>query len=143
MNESGTSGYVRHEGGATPVEERLRAALAARAHAVGPADLRPLAPPAGPVRSRRTPVRRAVVGALVLAAVAALVFLTPAFLTARDEHPAPVPPAHSPHPPTGTPSPTPSPSSPPSSPPSATPSNPSPVTPVPGTTHPEPRHPLG
>ncbi|MCZ0206259.1 hypothetical protein AB0F45_23550 [Streptomyces achromogenes] len=113
MNEYGTSS------GATPVEERLRAALAARAHAVGPADLRPLSPPAGRVRSRRTPVRRAVVGGMALAAVAALVFLTPAFFTTRDGHPAPTPPARSPHPSTGTPSPAP------------TPAVPSPVTPTP------------
>ncbi|WP_241740763.1 hypothetical protein [Streptomyces sp. L2] len=39
MSESGTSAAP------TQVEERLRAALAARAHSVRPADLRPLGPP--------------------------------------------------------------------------------------------------
>ncbi|MBL1103945.1 hypothetical protein JK361_04880 [Streptomyces sp. 5-8] len=97
MNESGT-GIA-----ATPVEERLRAALAARAHAVGPSDLRPLRPPAAGVRPRRVLVRRAVVGVLALAAVAALVFFT-----MRGGQPRPAGPARSPHLPTGTPSPVPS-----------------------------------
>ncbi|MGW2032767.1 MULTISPECIES: hypothetical protein [Streptomyces] len=102
MNESGTGTT------ATPVEERLRAALAARAQRVGPADLRPLRPPSGPVRFRRVPVRRAVAGVLVLAAVVALVFLT-----VRHEPARPVGPARSPHPPAGTPTaPVPSPVSP-------------------------------
>ncbi|MFF8996753.1 hypothetical protein [Streptomyces achromogenes] len=105
MNEYGT------RSGASSVEERLRAALAARAHAVGPAGLRPLSPPAGPVRSRRTPVRRAVVGGMALAAVAALVFLT-LFFTTRDGRPAHAPPARSPHPSAGTPSPAPGPATP-------------------------------
>ncbi|MFE9360068.1 hypothetical protein [Streptomyces olivaceoviridis] len=98
MNESGTGST------ATPVEERLRAALAARAHLVGPADLRPLRPPTGPLRSRRVLVRRAVAGVLVLAAVAALVFLSVRRGPAR-----PVEPARSPHPPISTPTPVPSP----------------------------------
>ncbi|MFF8726670.1 hypothetical protein ACF073_09280 [Streptomyces sp. NPDC015171] len=97
MNESGTGST------ATQVEERLRAALAARAHSVGPADLRPLRPPAGPVRSRRVLVRRAVVGVLALAAVAALVFFT-----VRGGSPRPAEPARPPHLPTGSPSPVPS-----------------------------------
>ncbi|MEU6665582.1 hypothetical protein [Streptomyces sp. NPDC046727] len=101
MNESGT-GIT-----ATPVEARLRAALAARAHSVGPADLRPLRPPTGPVRSRRVLVRRAVVGVLALAAVAALVFFT-----VRGGQSRPAGPARSPHVPTGTPSQVPSPVSP-------------------------------
>ncbi|MFH9084969.1 hypothetical protein [Streptomyces sp. NPDC017673] len=101
MNESGTGTT------ATPVEERLRAALAARALSVGPADLRPLPPPTGPVRSRRVLVRRAVAGVLVLAAVAALVFLS-----VRREPARPAEPARSPHPPIGTPTPVPSPVSP-------------------------------
>ncbi|AKN74078.1 hypothetical protein QR97_34045 [Streptomyces sp. PBH53] len=103
MNESGT-GIT-----ATPVEERLRAALAARADSVGPADLRPLRPPAGAVRSRRVLVRRVVAGVLVLAAAAVLVFFS-----VRGGPPAPRPaePARSPHPPTGSPSPVPSPVSP-------------------------------
>ncbi|MEU7559748.1 hypothetical protein [Streptomyces eurythermus] len=115
MNEYGT------RSGAAPVEERLRAALAARAHAVGPADLRPLSPPAAPVRSRRTRVRRMVVGGMTLAAVAALVFLTLALFTTREGHPAPAPPARSPHPRTATPSPAPSPAT-----PSPAPSTPTP-----------------
>ncbi|MEU6591536.1 hypothetical protein ABZ923_20325 [Streptomyces sp. NPDC046881] len=98
MNESGTGTT------ATPVEERLRAALAARADAVGPADLRPLRPPAGAARPRRVLVRRAVVGVLALAAVAALVFFT---TRGGPSHPAE--PARIPRPSTGTPSPAPSP----------------------------------
>ncbi|KOV93633.1 MULTISPECIES: hypothetical protein [unclassified Streptomyces] len=98
MNESGTRST------ATPVEERLRAALAARADSVGPADLRPLRPPAGAVRPRRVLVRRAVAGVLALAAVAALVFFT---TRGGPSHPAG--PARSPRPPTGTPSSVPSP----------------------------------
>ncbi|MEV5148039.1 hypothetical protein AB0L14_27490 [Streptomyces sp. NPDC052727] len=98
MNESGTGTTAK------PVEERLRAALAARAHSVGPADLRPLRPPTGPVRSRRVLVRRAVAGVLVLAAVAALVFLS-----VHREPARPAEPARSPHPPTGTPAPVPRP----------------------------------
>ncbi|MEU3825708.1 hypothetical protein AB0F36_10325 [Streptomyces sp. NPDC029080] len=97
MNESGTGAA------AAPVEQRLRAALAARADAVGPADLRPLRPPAGRRSSRGMPVRRAVVGLLVLAAVAALVFFT-----TRGTHPRPAEPARSPHQRTATPSPVPS-----------------------------------
>ncbi|ANP51116.1 hypothetical protein J2Z21_003165 [Streptomyces griseochromogenes] len=97
MNESGT-GTVP-----TPVEERLRAALAARARSVGPADLRPLRPPTGAVR-RRVPVRRIAVGLLALAAVAALVFFA-----LRSTPPRPAEPARSPRPTTGTPSPVPSP----------------------------------
>ncbi|MFG2357195.1 hypothetical protein [Streptomyces sp. NPDC048521] len=101
MNESGTAI------GSTPVEERLRAALAARAHSVGPADLRPLRPPAEAVRPRRVLLRRAVVGVLALAAVAALVFFT-----VRDGQARPTGPAHSPRPTIGTPSPVPSPARP-------------------------------
>ncbi|WP_225825736.1 hypothetical protein [Streptomyces naphthomycinicus] len=107
MNDPGTGTT------ATPVEERLRAALAARAHSVGPADLRPLRPPAGSGRFRRVLVRRTVVGALVLAAVAALVFFT-----VRDGGTRPAEPARSPHPPTGTPSPVPAPVTPSASQPS-------------------------
>ncbi|MEU2436137.1 hypothetical protein ABZ595_08050 [Streptomyces rubradiris] len=118
MNEYGT------RSGAAPVEERLRAALAARAHAVGPADLRPLSPPAAPVRSRRARARRMVVGGMALAAVAALVILTLVLSTTHDGQPAP--PARSPHPRTGIPSPAPSP---------ATPS-PAPATPTPRAAHP-------
>ncbi|MFF3920292.1 hypothetical protein ACFYZB_44165 [Streptomyces sp. NPDC001852] len=96
MNESGT-GTAQ-----TPVEDRLRAALAARAHSVGPADLRPLRPPTAVVLPRRL-LRRVVVGALALAAVAALVFFT-----VRGGRPYPTEPARPPHPTTGTPSPVPS-----------------------------------
>ncbi|MFF7356735.1 MULTISPECIES: hypothetical protein [Streptomyces] len=96
MNESGTGTAW------TPVEERLRSALAARAHSVGPADLRPLRPPTA-ARSRRVLLRRAVVGALVLAAVAALVFFT-----VRDGTSRPAEPARVPRPTIGTPSPVPS-----------------------------------
>ncbi|MGV4983710.1 hypothetical protein ACWC0C_26760 [Streptomyces sp. NPDC001709] len=88
----------------TPVEERLRAALAARAHSVGPADLRPLRPPTGVVRPRRVLLRRAVVGALALAAVAALVFFM-----VRGGPSRPTEPARPPHPTTDTPTPVPSP----------------------------------
>jgi hypothetical protein len=102
MNHSGT-GTAR-----PPVEERLRAALAARADAVGPADLRPLSPPTGAPRVRRVVVRRAVAGVLALAAVAALVFFT--VHGAPPAHPSR--PARSPHPTVGTPSPVPSPAGP-------------------------------
>ncbi|MGJ5756326.1 hypothetical protein FB563_8448 [Streptomyces puniciscabiei] len=98
MNESatGTAG--------TPVEERLRAALAARAHSVGPADLRPLRPPTAVVRSRRVLLRRVVVSALALAAVAALVFFT-----VHGGRSRPIEPARPARPTTGTPSAVPSP----------------------------------
>ncbi|WP_432026079.1 hypothetical protein [Streptomyces sp. 1222.5] len=116
MNESGTGTA------GTRVEERLRAALAARAESVGPADLRPLAPPPRAVRSTRVLLRRAAVGILALAAVAALVFFT-----VRGGPDRPAEPARPPRPPgpaVGTPSPVPS---------SATPSavRPSPSTPQP------------
>ncbi|GHI03605.1 hypothetical protein AQI88_35715 [Streptomyces cellostaticus] len=99
MNTSGTGTAP------TPVEERLRAALAARAQSVGPADLRPLHPPAGSARPRRAHLRRVAVGLLALAAVAALVF----FVTLRSAPARPAEPAHSPRPTTSTPSPVPSP----------------------------------
>ncbi|MFI2759051.1 hypothetical protein ACH5A3_09280 [Streptomyces echinatus] len=118
MNEPGTGTT------ATPVEERLRAALAARAHSVGPADLRPLRPPSRPARIRSVPVRRAVVGVLALAAVAALVFFA-----LRGGESRPAGPARSPHPPIGTPSPVPSAVSPSAARP--TPSTPTPSTPGP------------
>ncbi|MFF8423674.1 hypothetical protein ACF07Y_00735 [Streptomyces sp. NPDC016566] len=98
MNESGTGTAP------TPVEELLRAALAARAQSVGPADLRPLRPPTGAARPRRVPVRRVTVALLALAAVAALVFFT---VRGGPAHPAE--PARSPRPTIGTPSPEPSP----------------------------------
>ncbi|PKW11522.1 hypothetical protein SAMN05428944_1256 [Streptomyces sp. 1222.5] len=115
MNESGTGSA------GTRVEERLRAALAARAESVGPADLRPLAPPPR-ARSTRVLLRRAAVGILALAAVAALVFFT-----VRGGPDRPAEPARPPRPPgpaVGTPSPVPS---------SAAPSavRPSPSTPQP------------
>ncbi|MEV5879095.1 hypothetical protein AB0L75_33730 [Streptomyces sp. NPDC052101] len=112
MNGSGTG--IDH----TLVEERLRAALAARAHSVGPADLRPLRPPTA-VRPRLVASRRTVVGLLALAALAALVFFT---VRGGPSHPAE--PARSPHPPTSTPSPVPSAASP-------TTAEPSPSTPHP------------
>jgi hypothetical protein len=102
VNESGTRTTP------TPVEERLRTALAARADAVGPADLRPLGPPAEAPRARRVSARRAVAGLLALAAVAALVFFTVRGAPA----PHPSRPARSPHPTVGTPSPVPSPAAP-------------------------------
>lgn len=113
MNESSTGSA------GTRVEERLRAALAARAESVRPADLRPLAPPPRAVRSTRVLLRRAAVGILALAAVAALVFFT-----VRGGPDRPAEPARPPRPPVGTPSPVPS---------SATPSavRPSPSTPQP------------
>ncbi|MFF8478459.1 hypothetical protein [Streptomyces sp. NPDC015414] len=108
----------------TRVEERLRAALDARARSVGPADLRPPRPPSA-TRSRRLPVRRVTVGLLALAAVAALVFLT-----VRDDRPRPAEPARSPRPTTGTP--TPVPTTVPPSPARPSPSSPgSPGVPVP------------
>ncbi|KUM99872.1 hypothetical protein AQI95_37250 [Streptomyces yokosukanensis] len=85
------------------LEERLRAALAARAHSVGPADLRPLRPPTEAARPRRLVLRRAVVGVLALAAVAALVFFT---VRGRPDRPAE--PARPPRPTIGTPTPVPS-----------------------------------
>ncbi|MGW3206874.1 hypothetical protein [Streptomyces sp. NPDC001135] len=97
MNDSGT-GTAQ-----TPVEERLRAALAARARSVGPADLRPLRPPTAAARPRRVLLRRAVLGALALAAVAALVFFT-----TRGGPSRPTQPARVPRPTVGTPSPVPS-----------------------------------
>ncbi|MEU9989347.1 hypothetical protein AB0E10_21640 [Streptomyces sp. NPDC048045] len=106
MNASGTGS------GAAPtqVEERLRAALAARAQSVGPADLRPLPPPTAALRPRRVTARRVVVSLLALAAVAALVFFTVHGGPARPAEPARSPqPPHSPGPATGTPSPVPSP----------------------------------
>ncbi|MES4887924.1 hypothetical protein [Streptomyces sp. NPDC096012] len=96
MNDPGT-GTVP-----TPLEERLRAALAARAYSVGPADLRPLRPPTGELRPARVRLRRAVAGALVLAAVAALVFFT-----VRGGHTGPAEPARAPRPAVPTPSPAP------------------------------------
>ncbi|WKE68155.1 hypothetical protein [Streptomyces sp. WP-1] len=102
MNHSPVDGSVRE-----PVEERLRAALAARANAVGPADLRPLRSPTGALKSYRLPLRGTVVGLLALAAVAALVLFT---LHGGGTRPAP--PAHHPRPTVGTPSPVPSSASP-------------------------------
>ncbi|MFF7236220.1 hypothetical protein [Streptomyces collinus] len=97
MSTSGTS--------TAAVEERLRAALAARAQSVGPADLRPLRPPAASGRPHGTVLRRTALGLLALAAVAALVFLA-----VRGGPDRPAPPAHRPRPPaTGTPTPAPSP----------------------------------
>jgi len=98
MSESGTSEAPPQ------VEERLRAALAARAHSVRPADLRPLRPPTAADRPHRLVLRRVAVGLLALAAVAAL-----AFFTVRGEAPHPAEPARSPSPTKQTPSPVPSP----------------------------------
>ncbi|OIK29490.1 hypothetical protein [Streptomyces malaysiense] len=97
MNHSPVDGAVRE-----PVEERLRAALAARANAVGPADLRPLRPPSGALRAHRLSLRGTVVGLLALAAVAALVLLT-----LRDSGTRPSEPARPPRPTFSTPSPVP------------------------------------
>ncbi|WP_269856010.1 hypothetical protein [Streptomyces sp. RPT161] len=94
MNESATR--TAH----APIEERLRAALAARAHSVGPGDLRPLRPPTTTVPPRRLVLRRALLGALALAAVAALVFLT-----VRGGQSRPTEPANPSRPTIGTPSP--------------------------------------
>ncbi|MFC9280733.1 hypothetical protein [Streptomyces collinus] len=97
MSTSGT--------GTAAVEERLRAALAARAQSVGPADLRPLRPPAATGRPRAVVLRRTAASLLALAAVAALVFLA-----VRGGPDRPAEPAHRPRPPaTGTPTPAPSP----------------------------------
>ncbi|WP_333776364.1 hypothetical protein [Streptomyces sp. IBSBF 3136] len=84
--------------GPAPVEERLRAALAARALSVGPADLRPLRPPSATGRPRPAVLRRTAVGLLALAAAAALVFLA-----VRGGPDRPAEPAHRPRPTTGTP----------------------------------------
>ncbi|MER6259173.1 hypothetical protein ACFV2Z_11060 [Streptomyces sp. NPDC059688] len=100
MNDSGTGTA------GTRVEERLRAALAARAESVHPADLRPFAPPSRTVRSTGVLLRRAAVGVLALAAVAALVFFT-----VRGGPDRPAEPARPPRPSgpaVGTPSPVPS-----------------------------------
>ncbi|OLZ74414.1 hypothetical protein AV521_01805 [Streptomyces sp. IMTB 2501] len=86
----------------TLVEERLRASLDARARSVGAADLRPLRPPTDAVRPRRVALRRAVVGVLALAAVAALVFFA-----VRGGPSRPAEPARPPHPTISTPSPVP------------------------------------
>ncbi|MER8057737.1 MULTISPECIES: hypothetical protein [unclassified Streptomyces] len=102
MNHSPVDGAVRE-----PVEERLRAALAARANAVGPSDLRPRRPPTDALGVRRPSLRGTVVGLLALAAVAALVLFA-----LHDGGSRPAPPAHPPRPTAGTPSPVPSSASP-------------------------------
>ncbi|MFH8336832.1 hypothetical protein [Streptomyces sp. AM6-12] len=89
-----------------PVEARLRAALAARANAVGPADLRPLRPPADALKAPLLS-RGAVWGLLALAAVAALVLFA-----LHDTGTRPAEPAGPPRPTVHTPSPLPSSSSP-------------------------------
>ncbi|TWV55531.1 hypothetical protein FRZ03_07445 [Streptomyces misionensis] len=104
MNDPGTADTPR------PVEERLRAALAARANAVGPADLRPLRPPSAAPHPRRPALpplrlRGAAVGLLALAAVVALVLLT-----LHDTRTRPAEPARSPRPAVTTPVPVPVPS---------------------------------
>ncbi|MEU8970478.1 hypothetical protein AB0D11_14550 [Streptomyces monashensis] len=120
MNDSGTSSAAPAQ-----VEERLRAALAARAHSVGPADLGPLPAPTVTARPRRVPLHRAALGMLALAAVAALVFFA-----VRGGPPRPAEPARPPHPTVEAPS---------SAAPSPTPSNtavPSPSTPFPEASQP-------
>ncbi|MEU2717357.1 hypothetical protein [Streptomyces sp. NPDC007205] len=104
MNESGT-GTAQ-----TPVEERLRAPLAARAHSIASADLRPLGPPTAASRPRRVLQCRAVPGAPALAAVAALMFFTAHGGPSRPAEPAhvPRPTSRVPRPTVGTPSPVPS-----------------------------------
>ncbi|MEU6462847.1 hypothetical protein [Streptomyces sp. NPDC046976] len=102
MNHFPVDGSVRE-----PVEERLRAALAARANAVAPADLRPLRPPTEALKAHRLSLRGTVVGLLALAAVAALVLFG-----LHDGGSRPAPPAHQPRPTVGTPSPMPSSASP-------------------------------
>ncbi|MCS0605828.1 hypothetical protein NX794_32180 [Streptomyces sp. LP11] len=96
MNDYGDSGTTTAPAG---VEDRLRAALAARARSVGPSDLRPRRPPTGPPGPRLR-LRHAVAGVLALAAVVALVLLT-----AHKDTPRPTEPAHSPHPAVSTPPP--------------------------------------
>ncbi|MGW3265814.1 hypothetical protein [Streptomyces sp. NPDC001056] len=104
----------------SPVEERLRAALSARADAVGPADLRPRHPPTAAPRALRPSPRGTLAGLLALAAVAALLFLT---VHGTRAHPAE--PARSPAPTVSTPSPHPSSAS-PTPLPRAVPSSPAP-----------------
>ncbi|MFH7340113.1 hypothetical protein [Streptomyces sp. KHY 26] len=102
----------------SPVEERLRAALSARADAVGPADLRPLRPPTAAPRTHRLPTRGTLAALLALAAVAALVFLTVHGTRTRPAEPArsPAPTVDAPSPHAGSATPTPLPTAVPSSP---------------------------
>ncbi|MFJ7147461.1 hypothetical protein ACIQVT_04550 [Streptomyces sp. NPDC100445] len=109
---------------AAPVEERLRAALAARARSVGPGDLRPLRPPVTAVRRHRV-LRRTAAGVLALAAVAALLFLALRDGPPHRAEPARIPRPGPSRPVTGTPSPVPGPVTP-------SPFRPSPSTRPPG-----------
>lgn len=87
MNERGA---VRGE---RPVEERLRAALCARAGSVGLADLRPAVPPSASGAARAGfAARRAALALFVLAAAVACVL----FLVSRGEEDRPARPAGEP-----------------------------------------------
>ncbi|GAA0933967.1 MULTISPECIES: hypothetical protein [Streptomyces violaceusniger group] len=107
----------------SPTEERLRAALDARARLIDAHDLSPYRPPTGPVWGTRR-IRRVVSAvAVTVAAAAAVAFL---LLSGSPERPHPAPPARDPRtspPATSVPSsntgpPTrPSPTSPPAAPP--------------------------
>ncbi|MFF2774953.1 hypothetical protein ACFVU3_08595 [Streptomyces sp. NPDC058052] len=76
--------------GGTPAEDRLRAALAARAALLTHRDLRPAAPPEGRTWGTRR-VCGAAFAAVVVAAALAVLTLLP-----TGTSPAPVPPAHRP-----------------------------------------------
>ncbi|OPF74055.1 hypothetical protein VT50_0227260 [Streptomyces antioxidans] len=102
------------------VEERLRAALDARARLIDAHDVSPYQPPSGPTWGVRR-IRRVVSAvAVTVAAAAAVAFL---LLSGNPERPHPTPPAHDPRtsPPAtsapSTPTSKPSPASPPETPP--------------------------
>ncbi|GAA1178695.1 hypothetical protein [Streptomyces rhizosphaericus] len=77
----------------SPTEERLRAALDARARLIDAHDLSPYRPPTGPVWGTRR-IRRVVSAvAVTVAAAAAVAFL---LLSGSPERPHPAPPARDP-----------------------------------------------
>jgi len=107
-----SGGRIRHEA----IEDRLREALAARAHTVEPGHLRPARPPATPTRWR-LPLRRTAIVLLGLAAAVAFALftvtndspdspvrpaVTPSHSASPSPSPAPASPARSVPPPTGT-----------------------------------------
>ncbi|CDR09703.1 hypothetical protein [Streptomyces iranensis] len=79
----------------SPIEERLRAALDARARLIDAHDLSPYRPPNGPAWGARR-IRRVVSAvAVTVAAAAAVAFL---LLSGSPERPHPAPPARDPRP---------------------------------------------
>ncbi|WP_405538228.1 hypothetical protein [Streptomyces antimycoticus] len=105
-----------------PVEDRLRAALDARARLIDVHELSPYRPPTGPAWGARR-IRRVASAVAVAAAAAAVAFL---LLSGSPERPHPAPPARDPRtsPPAtsvpstnGSPTSAPSPTSPPATPP--------------------------